>query len=200
MDKKFVEDYKKIKPTDALKARIMCEIAIADTKSEKVPFYKMMKPLLSGALACVLLIACFTVIPLDMLGNGEVSVSYTQSGETIAPTAMENRAYTISAFDSGYEYDRLPSGLYGAELTFDFEGKTEIKTDFGSVYKKNADGSYEQIDLKSRIEGNVTIFWAMPENGADGESVMTLKNRDGEWILALERYVDTYKANLIKAE
>ena len=200
MDKKFVEDYKKIKPTDALKSRIMCEIAIAQTQSEKTPFYKLIKPVLSGALACVLLIACFTVIPLDMLGNGEVSVSYTQSGEVISPTSA-GRAYVISAMrDDVYEYDTLPDGLYGAEFTFDFEGKTEIETDFGSVYKKNADGNYEKINSKSRIEGNVTIFWAMPEDEADGESFMALKNRDGKWLLALERYVDAYKANFIRTE
>ena len=200
MDKRFVDDYKKIKPTESLKARIMCEIAMAETESEKLPFYKRIKPLMSGALACVLLIACLAVFPLEMLGSGDVSVAYTQSGETVAPVSV-NRAYTISAMDNeAYEYDRLPNGLYGAEFTFDFEGKTEIETEFGSVYKKNADGTYEQIASKSRFEGNVTLFWAMPETQADDESVMIIKNRSGKWTLALERYVDAYKANLIQAE
>jgi hypothetical protein len=200
MDKRFVDDYKKIKPTADLKPRIMCEILKAEAKDIKTPFYKRMKPILSGALACFVLIACISVIPMNMLGSGDVSVTYARSGELVAPVST-SRAFSIAAYDeSGCDYSEINGGLRGAEFTFDFEGKTELKTEFGSVYKKNADGTYEKIDSKTRFDGEVTIFWAMPDDTEDKESVMTLKNRSGEWLLALERNVDTYKANFIKTE
>ena len=99
-----------------------------------------------------------------------------------------------------YEYDELPNGCVGAEFTFEFEGKTEVKTECGSVYIKNADGSYEDIGQKTRIDGNVTLFWAMPAAEDNAESVMTIKNRSGEWTLILERAEGEYKANLVTAE
>ena len=40
----------------------------------------------------------------------------------------------------------------------------------------------------------------MPEEGNDGECVMTIKNRSGELKLSLERLDGEYKANLVLAE
>ena len=198
-DKRFVEEYKKIKPSENLKARIM--IGITEAQSEKAPLYKRLKPLMSGMLACLVLVVCVAVMPMDMLGKGQVSVAYTQSGEVIAPASVEGRAYAIAAYEETlYPYTELPDGLYGAEFTFDFEGKTEINTEFGSVYLRNADGEYEKIESGSRIDKEATIFWAMPNEEFDGFSVMTLKNRTGEWMLVLEPYVDAYKANFFRTE
>lgn len=201
LDKKFVDEYKKIKPTDDLKNRIFCSVLAAEEKPRRKPLYIRMRPVLSGALACVLLVCCLTVLPFDILENGNVSVAYAKSGELIAPSSLESRVLTIVAYDNEhYEYDELPNGCVGAEFTFEFEGKTEVKTEYGSVYIKNADGSYEDIGQKTRIDGNVTLFWSLPQNGEGGESVMTLKNRFGEWSLMLDCIDGGYTATLIEAE
>lgn len=201
LDKKFVDEYKKIKPTDDLKNRIFYSVLAAEEKPRRKPLYIRMRPVLSGALACVLLVCCLTVLPFDLLENGNISVAYANSGELIAPSSLESRVLTIAAYDNEYyEYDELPNGCVGAEFTFEFEGKTEVKTEYGSVYIKNADGSYEDIGQKTRIDGNVTLFWAMPAAEDGAESVMTVKNRSGEWTLILERADGEYKANLVTAE
>lgn len=201
LDKKFVDEYKKIKPTDDLKNRIFYSVLAAEEKPRRKPLYIRMRPVLSGALACVLLVCCLTVLPFDILENGNVSVAYAKSGELIAPSSLESRVLTIAAYDNEhYEYDELPNGCVGAEFTFEFEGKTEVKTECGSVYIKNADGSYEDIGQKTRIDGNVTLFWAMPAAESNAESVMTIKNRSGEWMLVLEHADGEYKANLVTAE
>ena len=201
LDKKFVDEYKKIKPTDDLKNRIFYSVLAAEEKPRRKPLYIRMRPVLSGALACILLVCCLTVLPFDFLENGNISVAYANSGELIAPSSLESRVFTIAAYDNEYyEYDELPNGCVGAEFTFEFEGKTEVKTEYGSVYIKNADGSYEDIGQKTRIDGNVTLFWAMPAAEDGAESVMTVKNRSGEWTLILERADGEYKANLVTAE
>lgn len=201
LDKKFVDEYRKIKPTDDLKNRIFYSVLAAEEKPRKKPLYVLMRPVLSGALACVLLVCCLTVLPFDFLESGNMSVAYAKSGELIVPSSLESRVLTIAAYDDQYyEYDELPNGCVGAEFTFEFEGKTEVKTEYGSVYIKNADGSYEDIGQKTRIDGNVTLFWAMPAAEDSAKSVMTIKNRSGEWTLILERTEGKYKANLVTAE
>lgn len=201
LDNRFVEDYKKIKPTDELKTRIFYSVTEAKAKRQKTPFYLRMRPVLSGALACVLLVYCLTVIPFDPLEAGDVSVSYAQTGEFIAPSSKVSRVYEIAAYDGMYyEYDELKNGCKGAEFTFAFGGNTELVTEYGSIYLKNADGEYKELGQKTRIDGTVTLFWAMPEEGNDGECVMTIKNRSGELKLSLERLDGEYKANLVLAE
>ena len=200
LNEKFVEEYKKIKPTDELKNRIFYSVAAIEEKKQKKPFYLRMTPVLSGALACVLLVCCLNLFPFDFLEAGDVSVSYAQSGELIAPLSMTSRGYDIAMCDNAYyQYDELPNGSKGAEFTFEFEGKTEIKTEQGSFYLKNKDGSYEELGQKARIDGAVILFWAMP-GAENGECAMSLKNRSGEWTLSVERLSAEYKANLIKAE
>lgn len=201
LDNRFVEEYKKIKPTDELKTRILCSIIEAEAKSERKPFYLRMRPMLSGALACVLLVCCLTVIPFDPLGAGDVSVSYAQTGEFVATSSTVSRAYELAAHSGMYyEYDELQNGCKGAEFTFEFGGNTELKTEYGSIYLKNADGTYKELGQKTRIGGIATLFWAMPENEYDGECVMTIKNRSGELRLSLELLDGEYKANLVLAE
>ena len=201
LDNRFVEEYKKIKPTDELKTRILYSVIEAEAKSERKPFYLRMRPVLSGALACVLLVCCLTVIPFDPLEAGDVSVSYAQTGEFIAPSSGVSRAYELAAHsDMYYEYDELENGCMGAEFTFTFGGNTEIKTEYGSIYLKNADGTYKELGQKTKIDGNATVFWAMPEGDSDGDCVMTIKNRSGEVKLSLERFDGEYKANLVLAE
>ena len=201
LDNRFVEEYKKIKPSDELKTQILYRVIEAEAKREKKPFYLRMRPMLSGALACVLLVCCLTVIPFDPLEAGDISVSYAQTGEFIAPSSTVSRAYELAAHsDMYYEYDELENGCKGAEFTFTFGGNTEISTEFGNIYQKNADGTYKELGQKTRIDGDATIFWAMPENDADGECVMTIKNRSSELKLSLERFNGEYKANLVLAE
>ena len=201
LDRKFVDEYKKIQPTDELKNRIFYSVLEAEEKKQRKPLYIRMRPVLSGALVCVLLVCCLTVLPFDFLENGNLSVAYSQSGELIAPSSHESRVLTIADHDNEYyKYDELPNGCVGAEFTFEFEGKTEIKTDYGSVYIKNADGSYEEIGQKTRIDGKATLFWSLPQNTEGGEPVMTLKNRSGEWSLMLDCSVGGYTATLIEAE
>ena len=201
LDKKFVEEYKKIKPTDELKTRILYSVIEAEAKTERKPFYLRVRPMLSGALACVLLVCCLAVIPFDFLEAGNVSVSYAQTGEFITPSSGLSRNYGIAMLsDTHYEYDELPNGCKGAEFTFEFEGKTEIKTEHGSIYLKNADGTYKELGNKTRIEGNVTLFWAIPTENTDEECVMAIKNRSAEMTLSLEGVDDGYKANLALTE
>lgn len=201
LDKRFVEDYKKIKPTDELKTRILYGIIEAEAKNERKPFYLRMRPVLSGALACVFLVCCLTVIPFEPLEAGNVSVAYAQTGEFIAPSSTLSRAYELAAHDGVYyEYGELQNGCKGAEFTFEFGGNTEVSTECGSIYLKNADGSYEELGKKTRIDGNVTLFWAMPEEDNGGECVMTVKNRSYKLKLSLERFDGEYKANLVLAE
>lgn len=200
LDKRFVEEYKKIKPDDGLKTRIMCNVAsVAKTPARK-PLYVSLRPVLSGALACVLALCFLTFIPFDPLQEGDVSVAYAQTGEFIAPLSL-SRSYGIAMCDNMlYEYSRLPDGKEGAEFTFEFGGKTELKTEYGSIYQKNDDGSYTELGNKTKIDGTVTLFWVMPDGENDGECVMTIRNRSGELNLSLERFDGEYKANLVLAE
>lgn len=201
LDRELVNEYKKIKPSDGFKDRLAYRIAAETDRSARKPLYLRMRPVLSGALACVLLVCCLSVLPFNMLEDGNISVAYAQTGETITPASLESRVLSIAEFDYDYcEYSKLPDGRLGAEFTFEFDGKTEIKTEYGSVYMKNAYGSYEDIGNKARMEGNVTLLWAMPEGETAGESVMTIKNRSGEMSLILERTAEEYKANLVLAE
>ena len=200
LDNKYIEEYKKIKPTDELKTRILCSIIEADAKREEKSFYLRMRPVLSGALACVLLVCCLTVMPFDPLEAGNVSVSYAQTGEFVAPSSALSRAYELASHGDVYYDYAEQSGYNGAEFTFELEGNTEISTDYGSIYLKNADGSYEELGEKTRIDGSVTIFWAMPKEDNGGECVMTIKNRSYELKLSLEGFDGKYKANLVLAE
>jgi len=200
LDKRFVEEYKKIKPTDELKTRILYSVIEAEAKSERKPFYLRLRPMLSGALACVFLICCLTVIPFQPLEEGNVSVSYAQTGEFLAPTSMVSRAYELAAYSGEYyEYDALEDGRKGAEFTFEFGGKTEVSTESGVIYLKNSDGTYKKLGKDARIEGTATLFWDIPEE-SDDLCVMNIKNRSGEMLLSLERLEGEYKANLVIAE
>ena len=140
LNDKFVEEYKKIKPTDELKTRILYSVIEAEQKNERKAWYLRMRPVLSGALACVLLVCCITIAPLDFLEVGDISVAYAQSGEFIAPSSSVSRSYGISmCSDVYYEYDRLPNGCKGAEFTLQLGGNTKISTEYGSLYQKNED-------------------------------------------------------------
>ena len=201
IENKFVDEYKKIKPSDELKTRIFYSVVEAEAKREKRPLYLRLRPALSCALACVVLLCCMAVIPFEHLEEGDVSVFYAQSGEFIAPSHPTGRSYGIALCDDTYyEYAQMPNGCMGAEFTFEFGGKTELKTDFGSIYQKNADGSYSELGNKTRVDGSVTDFWAMPEGESLGEAVLTIKNRSGEMRLSLETLDGAYKANLALTE
>lgn len=200
LDKRFVDEYNKIKPTDELKTRIFYSVNEVSAKRESKSLHLRLRPLLSGALACVLLVCCLAAIPMDPLGEGDVSVLYAQTGEFIAPASSMSRSYGISVVSERYyEYVELPDGRKGAEFTFEFGGNTQLKTDYGSIFLKNAYGSYDELGTKTRIDGVVTVLWVMPEN-EDGECVMTVKNRSGELRLSLETVDGSYKANLALAE
>lgn len=201
LDRNVVNEYKKIKPSDGFKDRVAYRVAAQSEQKARKPLYIRMRPVLSGALMCVLLVCCLSVLPFNWLEDGNVSVAYAQTGEFITPSSPKSRVLTIAEFDYDYyEYAVMPNGCVGAEFTFEFDGKTEIKTEYGSVYIKNADGSYEDIGKKARLEGLVTLFWAMPEGETAGDSIMTVKNRSGEMQLILERTAEEYKANLVLAE
>ena len=201
LENKFVDEYKKIKPSDELKTRIFYSVVEAEAKREKRPLYLRLRPALSCALACVVLLCCMAVIPFEHLEEGDVSVFYAQSGEFIAPSHPMGRSYGIALCDDTYyEYAQMPNGCTGAEFTFEFGGKTELKTDFGSIYQKNADGSYSELGNKTRVDGSVTVFWAMPEGESLGKAVLTIKNRSGEMSLSLETLDGAYKANLALTE
>ena len=201
LDRDLVSEYKKIKPSDGFKDRVAYKIAAETERSSRKPLYRRMRPVLSGALACVLLGCCLSVLPFNTLDYGNVSVAYAQTGELITPSSPESRMLALVGYDHNYySYSELYDGCVGAEFTFDFEGKTEIKTEYGSVYVKNADGSYEDIGNEARMEGLVTLFWAMPKGETAGDSIMTIKNRSSEMLLILERAAEGYKANLVLAE
>ena len=201
LENKFVDEYKKIKPSDELKTRIFYSVLEAEAKREKRPLYLRLRPVLSGALACVVLLCCMAVIPFEHLEEGDVSVFYAQSGEFIAPSHPMGRSYGIALCDDTYyEYAQMPNGCTGAEFTFEFGGKTQLKTDFGSIYQKNADGSYSELGEKTRLDGSVTVFWAMPEGESLDEAILTIKNRSGEMRLSLEALDGAYKANLALTE
>ena len=201
LDRNLVNEYKKIKPSDGFRDRLAYRIAAESERSARKPLYIRLRPVLSGALACMLLVCCISVISLGGLENGNVSVAYAQTGEFITPSSLQSRVLTIAeASYDFYKYSTMPNGCVGAEFTFELDGRTEIKTEYGSVYIKTADGSYEEIGEKTRMDGNVTLFWAMPEGENDGECVMTIKNRSGKLLLSLERYAEEYKANLVLAE
>ena len=141
------------------------------------------------------------VIPFEHLEEGDVSVFYAQSGEFIAPSHPMGRSYGIALCDDTYyEYAQMPNGCTGAEFTFEFGGKTQLKTDFGSIYQKNADGSYSELGEKTRLDGSVTVFWAMPTGESLDEAILTIKNRSGEMRLSLEALDGAYKANLALTE
>ena len=198
---KFVEEYQKIKPTAELKNRIFYSINEVEAKRETKPFYLRMRPALSCALACVLLICCFTVIPFEPLEEGNVSVFYAQTGEFLTPSSVMSRSYGIAACDNTYyEYITLPDGGRGAEFTFEFEGKTRLEANVGELYLKNSYGSYEALGNKTRIEGNVTLLWKIPTDTDGTECVMNIKNRSFEMLLTLEAVDGSYKANLTLAE
>ena len=201
LENKFVDEYKKIKPSDELKTRIFYSVLEAEAKREKRPLYLRLRPVLSGALACVVLLCCMAVIPFEHLEEGDVSVFYAQSGEIIAPSHPMGRSYGIALCDDTYyEYAQMPNGCTGAEFTFEFGGKTQLKTDFGSIYQKNADGSYSELGEKTRLDGSVTVFWAMPTGESLDEAILTIKNRSGEMRLSLEALDGAYKANLALTE
>ena len=201
LENKFVDEYKKIKPSDELKTRIFYSVLEAEAKREKRPLYLRLRPVLSGALACVVLLCCMAVIPFEHLEEGDVSVFYAQSGEFIAPSHPMGRSYGIALCDDTYyEYAQMPNGCTGAEFTFEFGGKTQLKTDFGSIYQKNADGSYSELGEKTRLDGSVTVFWAMPTGDSLDEAILTIKNRSGEMRLSLEALDGAYKANLALTE
>ena len=201
LENKFVDEYKKIKPSDELKTRIFYSVLEAEAKREKRPLYLRLRPVLSGALACVVLLCCMAVIPFEHLEEGDVSVFYAQSGEFIAPSHPMGRSYGIALCDDTYyEYAQMPNGCTGAEFTFEFGGKTQLKTDFGSIYQKNADGSYSELGEKTRLDGSVTVFWAMPTGESLDEAILTIKNRSGEMRLSLEALDGAYKANLALTE
>ena len=201
LENKFVDEYKKIKPSDELKTRIFYSVLEAEAKREKRPLYLRLRPVLSGALACVVLLCCMAVIPFEHLEEGDVSVFYAQSCEFIAPSHPMGRSYGIALCDDTYyEYAQMPNGCTGAEFTFEFGGKTQLKTDFGSIYQKNADGSYSELGEKTRLDGSVTVFWAMPTGESLDEAILTIKNRSGEMRLSLEALDGAYKANLALTE
>ena len=201
LENKFVDEYQKIKPSDELKTRIFYSVLEAEAKREKRPLYLRLRPVLSGALACVVLLCCMAVIPFEHLEEGDVSVFYAQSGEFIAPSHPMGRSYGIALCDDTYyEYAQMPNGCTGAEFTFEFGGKTQLKTDFGSIYQKNADGSYSELGEKTRLDGSVTVFWAMPTGESLDEAILTIKNRSGEMRLSLEALDGAYKANLALTE
>ena len=201
LDNKFVEEYKKIKPTDELKTRIFYSVVEAEQKNERKAWYLRMRPVLSGALACVLLVCCITFIPFDFLETGDISVAYAQSGEFIAPSSSVGRSYGISmCSDVYYEYDKMPNGCKGAEFTFELGGNTKISTEYGCLYLKNGDGTYEKLGQSAKVDGVVTLFWEMPTEELDKECLLTLKNRSGMLNLSLERFEEEYKANLVLAE
>ncbi len=194
LDNRFVEEYRKIKPTEELKARILESTKEAKTPARK-PLYKRLKPVLSGAVACALLVLCITVMPLELLGGGDVSVMYSQSGELIAPSSAEFRIAPMA--DMEYEYGEL-DGSKGAEFTFLLDGKTEFNTDFGTVYTIDADGSQRELGNKFRIDGSVKLFWAIPDGDEVYGGAMSMRNRDGEWVLSLSLADGGYTADLIR--
>ena len=179
LENKFVDEYKKIKPSDELKTRIFYSVLEAEAKREKRPLYLRLRPVLSGALACVVLLCCMAVIPFEHLEEGDVSVFYAQSGEFIAPSHPMGRSYGIALCDDTYyEYAQMPNGCTGAEFTFEFGGKTQLKTDFGSIYQKNADGSYSELGEKTRLDldGMFVAIGQVPEN-EPFKNVATLSDR-----------------------
>lgn len=199
LDKKIAEEYKKIKPDDGLKSRIMYNVATVAETSRKVPFYVRIKPVLSGALVCMLIFCCLTVANFDFLGSGDVSVAYAQTGEVMAVSSV-GRSAGIAVYSTQYNYDRLPNGTAGAEFTFEFGGKTELKTECGSLYLKNEDGTYKELGQKAKIDGTVTVFWTLPEEMADEECVVTIKNRSSKLKLVIECFDCGYRADLVSAE
>ena len=191
LDNKFVEEYKKIKPTDELKTRIFYSVVEAEQKSSRK----------ACALACMLHVCCITFIPFDFLETGDISVAYAQSGEFIAPSSSVGRSYGISmCSDVYYEYDKRPNGCKGAEFTFELGGNTKISTEYGCLYLKNGDGTYEKLGQSAKVDGVVTLFWEMPTEELDKECLLILKNRSGMLNLSLERFEEEYKANLVLAE
>jgi len=202
-DKRIVDEYKKIKPASELKNRIMCEVLALETAKIQKPFWLRMKPVMSGALACLALVLCLTVIPFnnavepsEQLGYGAFTVAYADGTEIMpsGPYAMVKMA------DDYYEYQQTENGEACAELSFNFEGKTRVNAEYGSLYKKTADGKYEPITSNAILEGDVTLLWELPGGEFDEACVMTLINRSGEWNLGLELFPEGYKANLVKAE
>ena len=203
-DRRIVDEYKKIKPTPELKNRILCEVLAKESEKTAKPFWKRMMPVMSGALACLLLVMCLNVIPLggsidpnSQLGYGVFSVAYVD-GTEIMPSS--NTYALAKLIEDGYEFSQRTDGKIGAEFTFEFEGKTRIDTKYGFVYEKTEDGKYNLLPADSVLEGTVTLFWEMPDGESDEECVMTLVNRSGEWRLGLELFPYGYKANLVSAE
>lgn len=194
LDNGFVEEYRKIKPTNELKDRIYESIKEAKAPSRK-PLYQRLKPMLSGAVACALLVLCILVMPIEPLGGGDVNVMYSQSGESIALSSAESRVAPMAEVD--YEYGEL-GGYKGAEFTFLLEGKTEFSTDFGTVYTVDADGNQMELGNKFKIDGSVELFWAIPDGNEVYGGAMSIKNRDGEWVLNLSLTDGGYTADLIR--
>ena len=194
LENKFVEEYRKIRPTEELKARIYESIGEASASARK-PLYMRLKPVLSGAVACALLVLCITVMPTELFGGNDISVMYSQSGEEIAPLSVTARVAPMA--DIGYEYGEW-DGYKGAEFTFLLDGKTEFVTDFGTVYMTEADGSQKLLGNKFKIDGSVKLFWAIPEGEENSVGAMSIKNRDGEWTLNLTAGDGEYTADLIK--
>lgn len=194
LDNGFIEEYRKIKPTNELKARIYESVAEAKASSRK-PLYQRSKPVLSGVVACALLVLCILVMPIEHLGGGEVSVMYSQSGESIAPSSAVFRVAPMA--DVEYEYGEL-DGCKGAEFTFLLDGKTKFSTDFGTVYKVDADGNYSELGNKFKIDGGIKLFWTVPEGEDVYGGAMSIKNRDGEWVLNLSLTDGGYTADFIR--
>lgn len=200
-EKRIVDEYNKIKPDADLKNRIMCEVLALESEKTRKPFFRFMKPLVSGALACLVFVLCLTVIPFNNtvdpngeLGYGAFSVAYND-GVEIVPTSNTYALAKLS--DDYYEYDTGADGKTGAEFTFNFEGKTCVDTDYGLVYEKTEDGKYDLLPSNAVLDGEVTLFWEMPDGETDEACVMTLVNQSGKWMLALELFPDGYKANLL---
>ncbi len=201
LDRNVVNEYKKIKPTDGFKDRLAYRVAAVSEQRARRSVYARIRPVLSGAVACMLLVCCLSFLPFGGLEDGNVSVAYAQTGEFITPSSLQSRVLTVAEQSyEYYEYATMPNGCVGAEFTFEFDGKTEIKTESGSIYVKNADGSYEDIGKKARMEGLVTLFWEIPQGESAGESIMTIKNRSGEMLLVVECFAEEYRANLVLAE
>lgn len=197
-DQKTVDAYKRIKPSDGLRDRVLS--AKPETAAKPATILTLKR--YASLAACIALVVIIGLAAGRGLSDTPLTVSLADgtalSGEAVSvhPVTTSYTAAARIALHTGDDTVTYPAPASADDCFFlELTSKTTavVRTEAGSVFMYDEDaGNYLEYTYDAYFEGKAKIYWHIPETEVGESHVLTVADRDSETQITLTKTESGY--------